>query len=155
MAATRIKSQDILDGTVATADLANDAVDETKLGITTTKGDLIVHDGTTTNPKRLAVGTDGKVLTADSAATEGVSWQTALLASNVVESETPSGTVNGANVTFNLANTPTAGSVKLYKNGIRQRAGAGNDYTIATGTITFEAGNVPQTGDVLLADYRK
>jgi len=34
-----------------------------------------------------------------------------------------------------------------------QRAGAGNDYTLATATITFLAGNIPQAGSVLLAAY--
>lgn len=38
----------------------------------TTEGDLIVHDGT--NHVRLAVGTDGYVLTADASATGGVAW---------------------------------------------------------------------------------
>lgn len=70
-----------------------------------------------------------------------------------VYSEVPAGTVNGSNATFTLASTPTAGSVLLYKNGLRQKAGGGNDYTLATDTITFLAGNIPQTGDNLLADY--
>lgn len=39
---------------------------------TTTKGDLIVHNGTTN--VREGVGTDGHVLTADSAQTTGVKW---------------------------------------------------------------------------------
>lgn len=39
---------------------------------TTTKGDLIVHNGTT--DVRLPVGTDGQVLRADSADAEGVVW---------------------------------------------------------------------------------
>lgn len=39
---------------------------------TTTKGDLIVDDGS--DPVALAVGTDGKALIADSSATEGVAW---------------------------------------------------------------------------------
>lgn len=38
----------------------------------TTKGDLIVHNGT--NNVRLPVGTDSQVLTADSGAANGVSW---------------------------------------------------------------------------------
>lgn len=41
----------------------------------TTKGDLISNDGT--NSTRVAVGTNGQVLTADSSAASGVSWQTA------------------------------------------------------------------------------
>jgi hypothetical protein len=70
-----------------------------------------------------------------------------------VYSEVPSGTVNGTNDTFTLAATPASGTLRLYKNGLRQKAGAGNDYTLATTTITFLAGNIPVTGDNLLADY--
>lgn len=44
------------------------------LSPTTTKGDLIVNDGT--NNVRLPVGTDGQVLVANSGATEGAEWQT-------------------------------------------------------------------------------
>lgn len=39
---------------------------------TTTKGDVMVNDGTTVN--RLAVGTNGQVLTADSSASTGLKW---------------------------------------------------------------------------------
>lgn len=42
--------------------------------ILTTKGDVLAHDGT--NPVRLPVGTNGKVLTAASGATPGVQWST-------------------------------------------------------------------------------
>jgi hypothetical protein len=38
------------------------------------KGDIYVADGT--KLVRVAVGTDGKVLTADSTVTEGVDWKT-------------------------------------------------------------------------------
>ena len=70
----------------------------------------------------------------------------------IVTEEVPSGLVNGSNTTFTIANTPTSGSVKLYRNGIRLKSGAGNDYTITTVTIT--TAQAPESGDVLLADYR-
>ena len=73
--------------------------------------------------------------------------------SNFVTEETPSGSINGSNTAFTLANTPTAGTVKLYLNGVRQKSGAGNDYTISTNTITMTT--APISGDVLLADYMK
>ena len=68
------------------------------------------------------------------------------------DSEVPSGSVDGSNVTFVLAHTPTIGSVKLYKNGVRQNLGGSNDYTISGGTVTFVT--APASGSVLLADYR-
>lgn len=66
-----------------------------------------------------------------------------------VDSEVPSGTVNGSNVTFTLAATPAAGSLHLYQNGVRLKAT--DDYSLATATITFVT--APLTGDKLLADY--
>lgn len=71
-----------------------------------------------------------------------------------IENETPSGAINGVNAVFTLSKGPKVGSECVFKNGIRQRPGSGNDYTISGGTITFEAGNIPLTGDVLLVDYR-
>lgn len=66
------------------------------------------------------------------------------------DGEVPSGAINGSNVTFTLANTPTAGSVKVYLNGIRLKATS--DYTISGATITMTY--APDTGSTLLADYR-
>lgn len=80
---------------------------------------------------------------------------TAFTASNFVTREVPSGLVNGSNATFTLANTPTAGTEEVYVNGILQNVGAGNDYTISTNTITFLTGAIPQSGDVVLVNYRK
>lgn len=76
-----------------------------------------------------------------------------LTTSNFVTEETPSGSINGSNVTYTLANTPTAGTVKLFLNGIRLKSGAGNDYTISTNTITVSTALI--SGDVLLTDYMK
>lgn len=83
----------------------------------------------------------------------GVKAGTYIGASNIVTRETPTGSVNGANTTFTLANTPTAGSEEVYLNGLLQEPGAGNDYTIATNTITMLA--APLTGDRLRVNYRK
>lgn len=66
--------------------------------------------------------------------------------------ETPTGAVDGVNVTFTLANTPTAGSEQVFLNGILQEPGAGNDYTIASGTITYLT--APSTGDRIRVSYR-
>lgn len=139
---------------IVTRLIANAAVTLTKLGIFTTKGDVLGYDGSNNN--RLAVGSDGFVLTADAASTNGIKWATpAFSSANFVFNETPTGTVNGTNPTFTLANTPTAGTVQVYVDGVHMNAGASNDYTIATATITFLSGAIPQTGDVILVSYMK
>jgi hypothetical protein len=71
---------------------------------------------------------------------------------NFSDNEVPSGTPNGVLTTFTLAHTPVNTSLSLYLNGVLQQAGAGNDYTISTTTITMLT--APLTGDKLLANYR-
>ena len=63
-----------------------------------------------------------------------------------VENEVPS----GSGTSFSLANTPAAGSLKLFRNGLRQVAPA--DYSISGSTITLTS---TIGSDSLLADYRK
>ena len=68
--------------------------------------------------------------------------------------EVPAGAVNGVNTTFTLVETPNpTTSVALYKNGLFQQPGASNDYTISGTTITFNAGNIPQTNDIIVCNY--
>lgn len=87
--------------------------------------------------------------TAISAATAGTDF---MAPSSFVTRETPTGSVNGANVTFTLANTPIAGTECVYLNGLLQEPG-GNDYSITTNTITFVT--APATGDRLRVNYQK
>lgn len=72
--------------------------------------------------------------------------------SDFVTSETPSGTVDGVNDDFTLANTPVGG-VHFYINGLLQEVGGGNDYTITGPNITTTT--PPAPGSVLLASYIK
>jgi hypothetical protein len=88
--------------------------------------------------------------TAISAATAGTDY---LAPANFVDRETPSGSVNGSNTAFTLANTPVSGSEHVYLNGLLQEPGAGNDYTISGSTITYLT--APQTGDKIRVSYRK
>ena len=69
------------------------------------------------------------------------------------DAETPSGVIDGVNVTFTLAATPNpAASLVLTKNGIVQKSGV--DFTLSLATITFLTGAEPQVGDTLLSWYR-
>jgi hypothetical protein len=89
--------------------------------------------------------------------TTAITWQqipsaAGLVSSNFVTRETPSGSVNGVNVTFTLANTPTAGSEELFLNGLLQEPG-GVDYSITSATITMAV--APLTGERIRVSYRK
>lgn len=129
MVATRIVSQDIKDDTIVDGDVA-----------------AANKDGVIGTPSMRTLGAGAQQAAAGDHTHPGAT---------IVENEVPTGTVNGTNPDFIVANNPDPdSSLQVYKNGIRQQAGAGNDFTFATVTITFEAGNIPQTGDILLVDYR-
>jgi hypothetical protein len=88
--------------------------------------------------------------TAISAAAAGTDF---MAPSSFVIRETPSGSVNGSNTAFTLANTPIAGTEEVYLNGVLQEPGAGNDYTISTVTITYLT--APLSGDKIRVSYQK
>jgi hypothetical protein len=90
--------------------------------------------------------------------TTGISWTSVnaaagLTNSNFVDKEVPTGSINGSNTSFSLANSPVAGSEHLYLNGLLLESGAGNDYTISGTTITMAV--APTSGEKLLVSYRK
>lgn len=114
---------------------------------------VYIDQGTTYGDKRFYCTSNTGGTLGSTAVTYVQDTAGTLSPSNFVTEETPSGSINGSNTTFTLANTPTAGTVKLYLNGVRQKSGAGNDYTITTNTITMTT--APVSGDVLLVDYMK
>jgi hypothetical protein len=78
---------------------------------------------------------------------------TTVTASQPVIGEVLSGTADGANAVFSLAQMPSsAGSVSLYRNGVRNLASS--DYTISGQAVTFQAGSIPQAGDLISANYQ-
>lgn len=131
------------------SDLASAATARTNLGATTVGSNIF----TKANPSAirfLRINADNTVdFLSDS------DFRTAIGATGgtVVNRETPSGTVNGSNDTFTLAETPIAGSECVFVNGILQDAGSGNDYQISGDTITFESGAIPQSGDKIRVNY--
>ena len=99
----------------------------------------------------------GQVLTAQSATSAAWASSSSLATSNFVFNEVPAGAVNGSNPSFVLANTASSsGSIRVYKNGLRQRHGASDDVQMdgLTG-FRFNAGNIPQTNDNIITDYMK
>jgi len=72
---------------------------------------------------------------------------------NFVDGELPTGTMDGVNTSFTLANAPSpASSLYLYRNGLLLEAGT--DYTLSGSGIQFVSAATPQPGDSLLASYR-
>jgi hypothetical protein len=75
------------------------------------------------------------------------------LTPSFADGEVPAGSINGSNTAFTLAFAPSpASSLQLYLNGLRMEAG--QDYSVSGNTITFFLGSTPQTGDLVLANYR-
>lgn len=120
---------------------------------TPTNGQLLIGNGTGYTQAALTAGTGIAITNGAGSITIAVTG--VLTSASFVVREIPSGTVNGSNVTFTLANTPTAGTESVYVNGVLQNVGSGNDYTISGATITFQSGAIPQTGDVILVSYLK
>lgn len=119
----------------------------------TTDGQLLIGNTATGNwsVSTLTAGTNITITNGNGTIT--INSAGALSASNFVFHETPAGTVNGVTTAFTLANTPTAGTVQVFVNGQLQTLTT--DYTIATNTITFVAGSIPQTGDIVRSHYMK
>lgn len=72
---------------------------------------------------------------------------------NFVWNEAVAGSVNGVNTVFTVAGTPVSGQIMLFVNGVLQKSGAGNDFTISGTNITMLY--APLTGSVLTATYIK
>lgn len=126
------------DGLVVAADLISANID-TNAGLK--------FDAST--PKKMQVALDGTSL---SVSALGIKVNPAFLTASFITRETPSGLMNGSNVTFTLAAAPVAGSEQVFLNGLLQEPGAGNDYTIAGNTITYLA--APAATDRMRVNYR-
>ena len=114
---------------------------------------IAVEAGGTSNKNTIWLSTAASTGTLNTTAITFIAINTTgLTSTNFVDEEVPSGLINGSNTTYTLANTPTAGTVKVYLNGQRLRAG-GNDYTFSGTTITMVS--APLTGEYLVVDYRK
>lgn len=122
-------------------------------GLTTTTAYGIITGGTTAtgNFQNAGTGTEGQVLTGHGSSALPT-WEDPAAAYTIVIRETPTGDVDGVNVTFTLANTPIADSEEVFLNGLLQEPGIGNDYTIVAGVITYLS--APLTGDRLRVNYR-
>ncbi len=111
---------------------------------------IITSDGSI----EAATGDDAECVRVDGSAGPCGGGATGVAAATFVDGETPNGVINGANPTFTLVDTPNpASSLLLYRNGMLMKSNL--DFTLSAGTINFLSASIPQTGDILLASYRK
>ena len=125
----------------------------TGLATTPTNGQLLIGNGTNYTLAALTGGSGISVSNGAGSISVAVNTTIVMTKTNYKVREVPTGTPNGVLTTFTLANTPASGSEMVFVNGILMNVGATNDYTIATNTITFNSGAIPQTNDVLLVTY--
>lgn len=134
------------------------SVDNNFATFNSTSGKVIKDSGLSLDTDdTLAADSDSRIPTQQAVKgyvdTEIAGAATGLVDADFVVRETPTGLVNGSNTSYELANTPTAGTEEVYLNGLLQEPGAGNDYTISGDTITYLT--APLTGDRLRVSYRK
>jgi Asp-tRNA(Asn)/Glu-tRNA(Gln) amidotransferase C subunit len=68
-----------------------------------------------------------------------------------VDSEVPTGTIDGSNTDFTINYVPVNGSIKVFRGGARQKIT--EDYTVSGQTITFLI--APQVNEILIVDYKR
>ena len=141
-----------LDGVNATFTLASAPTPASSLGVYR-NGLLLRHTGDYTITGNTLVFVAGAIPQPGDALLAFYRISVALPGVGFVDGETPTGAVNGVNTVFTLAQTPSpTTSLAVYRNGLRVKSGT--NYTATGNSITFVAGSVPQTGDILQCSYR-
>ena len=152
LATSSVIADKIADGVITTIKLANDSVTAAKLADNAVDITALQNAAVTlvkmavVPPGRIIMGTTGGTntyitlsgdVTVSEAGIVTINPTTVVRVTDVIKGETPTGALNGVNLTFTLANTPKAGTVDVYVNGILQDSGAGNDYEISGNTVTL------------------
>jgi hypothetical protein len=141
-----------LDGVNATFTLASAPTPASSMGVYR-NGLLLRHTGDYTITGNTLVFVAGAIPQPGDALLAFYRISVALPGVGFVDGETPTGAVNGVNTVFTLAQTPSpTTSLAVYRNGLRVKSGT--NYTATGNSITFVAGSVPQTGDILQCSYR-
>lgn len=151
-----VQTANILDLNVTTGKLADNAVTSAKMSTLLSGSSLVNEPAVQYTRPVLTLDAAGRVTAVHQASEADLG---ALFADNFVFSQDLTDQVDGIVTALNVAITAgkalTVGTLCVFKNGIRMRAG-GNDYTLnatdATApVITFV--DAPEVGDVVMVDY--
>lgn len=148
---------ELVANSVGATELADDAVDTAAIvdaAVTLDKIETLdpakIIIGTATGNQQVSLSGD---VTITEAGVVSINPATVVRVADIIKRETPTGLVDGTNVTYVLANVPKAGLEDVYVNGVLQEGGAGNDYTISGDTITMLF--TLQPGDKIRVSYYK
>jgi hypothetical protein len=135
---------------VATADAA------IPNAVVTAKGDVIAASASAT-PDNLAVGTDGQVLTANSASSLGVYWATPVTLNLTLNAKTGSYTLLSSDVNKLVTVTSASASTITIPNGVFVAGQQINVSSLGTGLVTIDSDGTTvlryALGTVLRAQY--
>lgn len=100
--------------------------------------------GTIAQDARVSIGYSPIRVAAIGVGTQGIAGSSAS-----VIYEPLAGVIDGSNKVFTMSHIPTA--FVVFKNGVAQHVGGGNDFTISGLTVTYNT--APLSGDVLMVFY--
>lgn len=147
-----------LTGSILNADLAGSITDD-KLNQISSAGKVAnsATTGTASDTAETLVLRDasGRAKFADPAAAQDAATKNYVdnLSSRVVINEVPTGTIDGTNAAFTLANIPAAGTLQLFVSGLLLIEGT--HFTRSDANVTFTSPFEPQAGEWLRASYTK
>lgn len=146
-----------LTGSIVNADIAaGAAIADTKLATISTAG-KVANSATTGTASAVADtlvlrDANGRAKFADPAAAADAATK-GYVDDKEIRNETPTGTIDGSNLAFTIANSPMAGSVQVFVSGLMMLSGT--HYSVSGTTITFTDPYQPITGEWVRVSYRK
>lgn len=132
-ATTRAAADTVLQNAIDAEALARSNADvDQAAALSTETSDRIAADSAESTARAAAVtALDGRVTTLETATSSGLTY------AKVVKREVPTGSVDGVNVLFTVANDMVAGTEEVFYNGQLMEPGVGADYTISGKDITL------------------
>lgn len=118
-----------------------------------TDGQLLIGNSTGNTLSKNTLTAGANISITNGSGTITIASAGSMQTANYKVRESLVGTVDGVNAVFAIGSPLVADKEMIFNNGLLQRPGAGNDYTISGQQVTFLTGSIPQTGDALVITY--